>query len=253
MERRSIVLPLTPGPSPARGEGEYVSCSPDGLGNRKKAENRLCFAKEAPMKIQLALLALALVATDVRAEETVWIEAEHLQGVQGYCWPAGPNPKTDGHWGISGPGWAAEWTQGGESNFHVDRLRARRRQGHRRDRCRDAGGRQLFRLGPLPRQSRLPPAGSRFGSRHRLGSRSCLPTAPSDHRRRQRDEALLELGLRLGRARGERCPRANAELDLLSAFKEKECRQIDCIVLTTDKKYRPLIKERPAHPTVGSS
>ncbi len=117
MERRSIVLPLTPGPSPARGEGEYVSCSPDGLGNRKKAENRLCFAKEAPMKIQLALLALALVATDVRAEETVWIEAEHLQGVQGYCWPAGPNPKTDGHWGISGPGWAAEWTQGGESNF----------------------------------------------------------------------------------------------------------------------------------------
>jgi len=28
------------------------------------------------------------------------------------CWPAGPKPFTDGHWGISGPGWAAEWTQG---------------------------------------------------------------------------------------------------------------------------------------------
>ena len=25
--------------------------------------------------------------------------------------------KTDGHWGISGPGWAAEWNQGGESGF----------------------------------------------------------------------------------------------------------------------------------------
>ena len=25
--------------------------------------------------------------------------------------------KTDGHWGLSGPGWAAEWNQGGESGF----------------------------------------------------------------------------------------------------------------------------------------
>src|SRR5262249_52082385 len=25
--------------------------------------------------------------------------------------------KTAGHWGLSGPGWAAEWNQGGESGF----------------------------------------------------------------------------------------------------------------------------------------
>jgi len=25
--------------------------------------------------------------------------------------------KTDGHWALSGPGWAAEWNQGGESGF----------------------------------------------------------------------------------------------------------------------------------------
>jgi len=25
--------------------------------------------------------------------------------------------KTNGHWGLSGPGWAAEWNQGGESGF----------------------------------------------------------------------------------------------------------------------------------------
>ena len=29
----------------------------------------------------------------------------------------GKSPKTEGHWGVSGPGWAAEWIQGGESNF----------------------------------------------------------------------------------------------------------------------------------------
>ncbi len=49
--------------------------------------------------------------------ETIWVEAEHLEGIRGYCWPAGQNPRTDGNWGLSGPGWAAEWTQGGESNF----------------------------------------------------------------------------------------------------------------------------------------
>ena len=25
--------------------------------------------------------------------------------------------KTDGHWGLSGPGWAADWNMGGESGF----------------------------------------------------------------------------------------------------------------------------------------
>src|SRR4051812_20025836 len=55
----------------------------------------------------------------VGAAETLWIEAEHLDGIKGYCWPMGPpeQKKTGGHWALSGPGWAAEWTQGGESGF----------------------------------------------------------------------------------------------------------------------------------------
>ncbi|MGE3316527.1 MAG: hypothetical protein AB7O26_15535, partial [Planctomycetaceae bacterium] len=65
------------------------------------------------------LFLLALLATDAAAAESLWIEAEHLDGVRGYCWPMGrPDMnKTDGHWGLSGPGWAAEWNQGGESGF----------------------------------------------------------------------------------------------------------------------------------------
>ena len=55
----------------------------------------------------------------VFAGESLWIEAEHLRGMRGYCWPMGPaeRRKTDGHWALSGPGWAAEWNQGGESGF----------------------------------------------------------------------------------------------------------------------------------------
>jgi hypothetical protein len=44
-------------------------------------------------------------------------------------------------------------------------------------------------------------------------------------------------------------PKGRAKIELLAAFKEKHCRQIDCLVLTTDADYRPLIKERPRHPT----
>src|SRR5687768_4288633 len=53
------------------------------------------------------------------ADESLWIEAEHLQGIRGFCWPMGKPEmkKTAGHWGLSGPGWAAEWCQGGESGF----------------------------------------------------------------------------------------------------------------------------------------
>src|SRR5215475_1466283 len=70
------------------------------------------------MMRSLALLFL-LVAVPVRAAESIWIEAEHLDGIKGYCWPMGQPSmkKTAGHWGLSGPGWAAEWNQGGESGF----------------------------------------------------------------------------------------------------------------------------------------
>src|SRR5262249_37314967 len=53
--------------------------------------------------------------------ETLWLEAESFTGITGHCWPmAMPGRRqthTDGHWGLAGPGWAAEWNQGGESGF----------------------------------------------------------------------------------------------------------------------------------------
>jgi len=68
-----------------------------------------------------ALIALTWAGLDVPpcAAESLWIEAEHLDGIRGYCWPMGrPDAKkTAGHWGLSGPGWAAEWNMGGESGF----------------------------------------------------------------------------------------------------------------------------------------
>ena len=57
----------------------------------------------------LSTLLLLLVASSIPAQETIWIEAEHLEGIKGYCWPMGQPAmkKTAGHWALSGPGWAA--------------------------------------------------------------------------------------------------------------------------------------------------
>ena len=53
------------------------------------------------------------------AAESLWLEAEHLDGIRGYCWPMGrpEMKKTDGHWGLSGPGLGRRVEQGGESGF----------------------------------------------------------------------------------------------------------------------------------------
>src|SRR6476646_9088871 len=72
------------------------------------------------MKLKLFALLLVLMLNGLAAaQESLWLETEHFEGLRGYCWPMGTPAmkKTAGHWGLSGPGWAAEWNQGGESGF----------------------------------------------------------------------------------------------------------------------------------------
>jgi hypothetical protein len=37
-----------------------------------------------------SLLAIIPGAEPAAAPETIWLEAEHLDGIRGYCWPMGP-------------------------------------------------------------------------------------------------------------------------------------------------------------------
>ena len=177
--------------------------------------------------------------------ETVWVEAEHLEGVRGYCWPGGQKPVTDGHWGISGPGWAAEWTQGGESNFMSIA-------------CGAADDKAVAGL-----DLDIPIAGAyrvwiRFrdnrGATSRFQARLTPPGTVLTYGTKPIVEEDNELKLYWDWAfawEGHEAtlPKGKIRLELLSAFAEKQCRQVDCIVLTTDTAYRPLIKERPKHPT----
>src|SRR5689334_6417275 len=176
--------------------------------------------------------------------ETVWVEAEHLDGVRGYCWPGGQKPVTDGHWGVSGPGWAAEWTQGGESNFMSIA-------------CGAADDKAVAGLDldiPVEGKWRV---WIRFrdnrGASSRFQARLTPPGAVLTYGEKPVVEEDNELKLYWDWAfaweqHEATLPKGKVRLDLLSAFAEKQCRQVDCIVLTTDSAYRPLIKERPSHP-----
>src|SRR4051794_15402980 len=61
----------------------------------------------------------ALPASHALGAEYLWVEAEHSADVQGgnYAFVATPPLAQQRGWGISGPGVAAEWSQGGESEW----------------------------------------------------------------------------------------------------------------------------------------
>ena len=180
------------------------------------------------------------------AAESVWVEAEHLDGIRGYCWPMGPpeRKKTSGHWALSGPGWAAEWNQGGESGFLSIAA------GGADDKAVATKAIELpvdgryalwvrygdWREKPERFQIRLEQPGAKPWT-GRFGERAIV----------EEDNVMkLYWGWAFAwDARQVDLRKGSATLTLLTTTKDPEPRQIDVIVLTTDNAYRPLIKERP--------
>jgi len=200
------------------------------------------------MKPVLPVAALiALVSSQApSAAESLWIEAEHLDGIRGHCWPMGrpEMKKTNGNWGLSGPGWAAEWNQGGESGFLSIA----------------AGGDDYKAVVTKPieiaaagdylvwvRYSDWREKPERFqvqieqeGAAPWVGRFGEQPVIEEDN------EAKLYWGWAFAwDKRQATLKKGPAKLSLMATTKDPEPRQVDVIVLTTDAAYRPLIKERP--------
>ena len=194
----------------------------------------------------LALLACVPAAEPLNSPETIWLEAEHLDGIRGYCWPMGKPEmkKTTGHWGLSGPGWAAEWNQGGESGFlsiacgaDDDKAVATKtidipvggryfvwvRYGDWRE--------QTERFQIRIEQPALKPWEGKFGERAMV---------------EEDNEMKLYWGWAFAWDKREvDLRKGQAKLSLISSTRESVPRQIDAIVLTTDEHYQPRIKDRP--------
>jgi hypothetical protein len=199
--------------------------------------------------LRCCIAALSLCTASVRAAEALWLEAELFHGIKGTCWPMGrPNMKqTDGHWGLSGPGWAAEWNQGGESGFLSIA-------------CGAGDDRAM-----VTRDVEIPVEGEwmlwvRYGDwreqTERFQVRVEQPGAAMQEARfgerglvEEDNEAKLYWGWAFTwDSRPLKLRKGPAKIALVSTTKEPVPRQIDVLVLTTDTTYRPRIKERPRNP-----
>ncbi len=184
-----------------------------------------------------------------RAQESIWIEAEHLRGVRGSCFPD-MGGKTDGHWALSGPGIAPEWTQGGESGwlsiacapddnqasafteFEVPEAGAWKLWVRYRD-WRNETEQFAVRI----EQAGTAPLELRFGEQ-------AVPDADED------DEIKLLWNWAFSWAsRPVQLAKGTAKLTLLAHSKQKVHRQVDCFCLTTDDAYHPYHREKPVRPT----
>ena len=182
--------------------------------------------------------------------ESIWIEAEHLTGVSGYCWPMGQPAmkKTAGHWGLSGPGWAAEWNQGGESGFlsiatgaEDDKAVAKTTFEAPVD-----GTYQLWvrygdwREQPEPFEVRVEQPG---------GAQAVLEFGRNAVIEEDNEAKLYWNWAFAWDVRPVTLKKGTASLALTSTQKAPQPRQIDVFVITNDQAFRPRIKDRPPHPT----
>jgi hypothetical protein len=190
------------------------------------------------------IAAINFIVPAAAAQESLWIEAEHLDGMHGYCWPMGkPEMKTTaGHWALSGPGWAAEWNQGGESGFlsiatgaDDDQAVATKQielpiAGRYHVWVRYGDWREMAE----PFQVQIEQAGREAWT----GNYGRQPVIEEDN------EMKLYWGWAFGWAsHAVDLNKGPATLKLVSNAKAPRPRQVDVIVVTTDPHYRPLIKE----------
>lgn len=202
--------------------------------------------------INLAILSDWSCLGTSSAQETLWLEAEHFRGIRGFCWPMGDDTRkmreTQGHWGLSGPGWAAEWAQGGESGFlsiatgaDDDHAVVTREVEIPTDGLYHVWVRYGdWRETPEPFQVQVEqPSGTMW-----TGQFGEKPIVDEDNEMKlywgwvfvwDRQSVPLKKGV--------------ATVRILSTSKAQEPRQVDAVVVTTDSTYQPRIKDRPRNPS----
>lgn len=201
------------------------------------------------MKPFLALLLGTCLPWPLWSQESLWLEAEHFTGIRGYCWPMGKPEmkKTNGNWGISGPGWAAAWNQGGESGYlsiatsaeddHavVTKTVEIPAAGHYFAWIRYADWRE--------RTERFQLEIEQAGKPRWIGKYGEKAVIEEDN------EMKLYYGWAFAWAKQEvDLNKGEAKLSLKTTTKDPVPRQVDVIVLTTNATYQPLIKEHPKNP-----
>lgn len=197
----------------------------------------------------LLVLALSIAlpaAVPARAAEYLWVEAEHSTDIEGanYSWTPAPPLDQQRGWGIAGPGVAAEWTQGGESEWTSIAAHPQERDATARYAIEvPAAGRYRVwvRYADYQKKNetfrvRIHQAGKPV-SDHAHGE---TPVVPED------DEVKLMWGWAFGWGQAEADLGAGpAELQLVVEVPAEARRHVDAILVTDDMKFRPRLREKP--------
>src|SRR5207244_10663882 len=182
------------------------------------------------------------------APHTVVIEAEYFAPLKGSNFSfQEPSKTTKDSWSLSGPGVAAEWTQGGESEFMSIAARADEPAGTNVSREIEVPADGNYTM--WARYADYRNKSERFGIRlsqdtekfeHVFGEKAVVDEL--DPMKLIWDWSFAWDSVPVKLAKGK------AKIEIYTAGNNEARRQIDLIVLTTDEKYRPSGREKPDAP-----
>jgi hypothetical protein len=195
----------------------------------------------------LTILCLLLTSAGGRAARPpvyLWLEPEWFEGVRGsFAYWTG-TAKPTGAWGVAGPGISAEWTQGGESEWSSMGAPAEEtRASCHRDLVVPRAGRYRLWVRYVDHRNKTEPfrVSLEQGGRTVLsGELGVKPVVPPN------DEYQLYWGFSFGWGAAEGDLGAGPARLVLAIDKAGEAwRQVDAVLLTDDRDYTPVGREKP--------
>jgi hypothetical protein len=196
------------------------------------------------------LIAVSLAVGSTAAETRrppihLWFEPEWFDGVSGsFAYWAGP-AKATGSWGIAGPGIAAEWSQGGESEWNSMGAAALETKARcQRDFIVPRAGDYHVWVRYVDHRNKTEPfrisieQGGKTAVQGELGVEPVLPA---------NDEYQLYWGFSFGWGKVKGKLASGAARLILAIDKPGQAwRQVDAVLITDDLKYEPVGREKPA-------
>jgi hypothetical protein len=190
------------------------------------------------------LLACGQVQAAVKPPIYIWLEPEWFEGVQGsFAYWTG-TAKPTGSWGVAGPGISAEWTQGGESEWNsMGAPAVETRAVCHRNLFVPRAGKYTVWVRYVDHRRKTQPfnviihQGGKAILSGELGTRPVVPV---------NDEYQLYWGFSFGWGQvSGTLARGTARLELSITRAGQAWRQVDAVLLTDDRDYDPVGREKP--------
>jgi hypothetical protein len=201
------------------------------------------------MRHTLSLLTLLLGSAVARAAEKppiyLWLEPEWFEGVKGSFGYWTGEAKPTGSWGIAGPGISPEWTQGGESEWNsMGAPAAETAATCGRDLVIPRAGKYRVWVRYVDHRKKTEPFTVKIAQAGKpvvSGELGLKPVVPEN------DEYQLYWGFSFGWGSFEgELVEGKARIDVVIDKAGEAWRQVDAILITDDRKYTPVGREKPS-------